>query len=524
MILLFVSSLSFVYANTKIDSLENLLVSADELTPKELININDVLSKSYLHENTIKSLKYSKEMHRLAEITQNIRIQGVALRKMGFSYQNMRDYEGALLNFIKAETLFKQIEDNKSLGVIYSDIAALFLIKEDDEKGEAYFKKSIVILREANSPAFLSRSLTGLAYIYSLKGDKEKGRSLYKESLEISYELNDIKSLAATYSNLAQTYYDEEDKETVYQLLDSAIYYVTHYPFSSLEQARMFYVYGKAMIVFKDYKDALEYLDKSYHVLSEGSPGEVLINNYKAKATCYKHLNQIDKAIIYLEKYVHLIDSTSNEKSEENYQKFKTMFDTQQKENDLIIKEQELQAFRGKEKASTYKLYLLIALVVILVLTGALFYLNHKNKVERLNHQIKQRDNELKDYALNLIEKNKILKNVRGQIRKIKQNPNSSHQEELGDIPLMILSENPELDERITALERSFFDDLASKYPELTDREKRLCSLIKLDFSSKEIAELLNVSSISIDNYRYKVRKKMKLSSNDSLSGVLNNI
>ena len=62
---------------------------------------------------------------------------------------------------------------------------------------------------------------------------------------------------------------------------------------------------------------------------------------------------------------------------------------------------------------------------------------------------------------------------------------------------------------------------LKKKFPELTDKEKRILTLIMADLSSKEIADLLNVSANSVDMSRYRLRKKLNIEQNQSISDFL---
>jgi DNA-binding CsgD family transcriptional regulator len=52
----------------------------------------------------------------------------------------------------------------------------------------------------------------------------------------------------------------------------------------------------------------------------------------------------------------------------------------------------------------------------------------------------------------------------------------------------------------------------------------RLCSLLKLNLSSQEIATILGISTDSLRIARYRLRKKLDLDKNDNLVGFLINI
>ncbi len=62
---------------------------------------------------------------------------------------------------------------------------------------------------------------------------------------------------------------------------------------------------------------------------------------------------------------------------------------------------------------------------------------------------------------------------------------------------------------------------LWDKYPNLTDREIKICVLIRLGLSTKDIAHLTRLAPKSIEVYRYNIRKKMKLERAVSLMNAL---
>lgn len=66
-------------------------------------------------------------------------------------------------------------------------------------------------------------------------------------------------------------------------------------------------------------------------------------------------------------------------------------------------------------------------------------------------------------------------------------------------------------------LHPNFFYIISERYPELTPTDKRMIALIKMNLSTKEIATLLHISTSSANTARYRLRKKLKLSSEDSL-------
>ena len=61
-------------------------------------------------------------------------------------------------------------------------------------------------------------------------------------------------------------------------------------------------------------------------------------------------------------------------------------------------------------------------------------------------------------------------------------------------------------------------------FPKLTKSEKRLCALISIDMSTKNIAILLNISPETVKKTRHNLRKKIGLGADDSITNFLNKL
>ena len=67
----------------------------------------------------------------------------------------------------------------------------------------------------------------------------------------------------------------------------------------------------------------------------------------------------------------------------------------------------------------------------------------------------------------------------------------------------------------------NFFEKLLCKYPDLSQAEIRLLALIKLNFSSDEMAYSLGVGVNTIKKTRQRIRQKIDISEKESLAGWL---
>ncbi|MEA3446274.1 MAG: LuxR C-terminal-related transcriptional regulator, partial [Bacteroidota bacterium] len=69
-----------------------------------------------------------------------------------------------------------------------------------------------------------------------------------------------------------------------------------------------------------------------------------------------------------------------------------------------------------------------------------------------------------------------------------------------------------------------FFDNLKTNYPGLTQNELKLCAYLRINLSSKEIAQMLHNTSDTINKSRYRLRKKLNLSNEDDLIEFIRNV
>jgi DNA-binding CsgD family transcriptional regulator len=60
-----------------------------------------------------------------------------------------------------------------------------------------------------------------------------------------------------------------------------------------------------------------------------------------------------------------------------------------------------------------------------------------------------------------------------------------------------------------------FLSTLSAKYSKLTPREVEVCNMIKNGLSSKEIANLLSISTLTVHRYREFIRRKLGITNKD---------
>ena len=74
-----------------------------------------------------------------------------------------------------------------------------------------------------------------------------------------------------------------------------------------------------------------------------------------------------------------------------------------------------------------------------------------------------------------------------------------------------------EFEKKFKVIHPGFYKNLSHKYAKLNQNDLKMCSLLRLNLSSKEIASILNITPPSVDVARSRLRKKLNLETSDNL-------
>lgn len=144
---------------------------------------------------------------------------------------------------------------------------------------------------------------------------------------------------------------------------------------------------------------------------------------------------------------------------------------------------------------------------------------------ERLINEIDLKRKELANTTMMAAKKNEVLMEIQGELNKDKGK--FSNQFRLKHIMNKINNAVKNKDEwkvfetNFNEVHEDFFKDVLQKYPRLTSKDLKLCSYLKMNLSSKEIAPLMGISVRGVEVHRYRLRKKMGLDSDVNLTKFL---
>ncbi|MCE2612418.1 LuxR C-terminal-related transcriptional regulator [Flavobacteriaceae bacterium D16] len=140
-----------------------------------------------------------------------------------------------------------------------------------------------------------------------------------------------------------------------------------------------------------------------------------------------------------------------------------------------------------------------------------------KLKNDQLQEDFRNKSNELAASTMSIIKKNELLTRIKEQLMASDSGDNTRQLVNIIDRSLKQNDDWELFQEAFNNADREFLGKLEKAHPNLTPNDIRLCSYLRLNLSSKEIAKLLHISPRSVEIKRYRLRKKMDLDHDENL-------
>lgn len=150
-----------------------------------------------------------------------------------------------------------------------------------------------------------------------------------------------------------------------------------------------------------------------------------------------------------------------------------------------------------------------------------------------LHETLEMKRQEVMNVALSICEQKEYLESLYSLVRQMEETDSPARKDELaaelGASIRQRLSYDRDVDTsyfyaKAESLHEDFNQKLSEKFPELTPQERRLATLLRLGFSSKYIATLMNITPKSVEISRYRLRQKLGLGKGDNLVNYIQSI
>lgn len=423
------------------------------------------------------------------------------------------DPKEGIVHIRKALAYYKTQPDQEKISDLCNDMGTLFMSQENhNDSAEYYLLQAIAYAQKGENENLLTTPQFNLAGIYVAQQQYEQALTLVKSALQTAQKGQNVGSFILYSVGLSYIYTE-----------------MKNYP-----QAEA--------VLLEALKDA-RVVDNPYQK----------IQVYKGLSDLYKQTGNAAANVQALEQYIALKDSVFSREKAHAISQTKVEYETEKKEQQIQmlkdrvrsrnwiigisslagvlalglfwgyrrafrlqkqLRQQEQQTFEQQEKNMKLEQ---AALQVQTQLA------EQKSVALQIEMEAKQR--ELTTATMFIQQKNELLDSLRQQIKELSSTDENS-QKQIHKISQTI-RRNMNFDDdwekikvHFEGVHPQFFERLSVS--NLTDHELRHCAYIKMKFSPKEIASLLNIDVNSVRVSRYRIKKKLGLDTEQDLPEFIN--
>lgn len=489
---------SYVYNNMPADSLEIILDKAKVLCdstryPYDMarINLSEAIFKSHKAKYAEAFRLYLSSYDFFLKIGDGHFLSYTSYN-MGYIFLLLEEYEESEKYLLKADSIFsarKYKTENLQCKLL---LATIYNKKEEDEKAKKILS---TIVRNINDNYPTDLKISALSTYLLCLNDNDSVRHYADIAYRLAQKTNDNDFIMLTTINKGLSLI--ECMET-----DSAYYFAL--------KAQNSYCKNRTQIRTKE-------------------------GLYKLLAYTYAERKQWKEAYINLKAYYNLRDSLRGKNVLADINRVKIKKQIEENRMSEIIEEQK------NRQTKQYFLIIGATLVILLITSYYIILLLYKKMqaeqkkqrekdleyitlINKEKELIESKNRELSSNTILLMRKNNMLKEMLKDMENISMDDETIKiQKRIG----MELKQDTSLESfkvHFDKVHPMFFSILKERHPALTENELRLCAYIKIGLNNKQIAQILLVQVKAVIQAKYRLKKRMELPEDVTLSNYLKEI
>ncbi len=442
-------------------------------------------------------------------------------------YENKGSFKLAYEDILTALKLYDVLDEPIRKADALNSLGSLESVSKNYEKSIDYGIEALEIYKEHNDKLFeaLTSNSIGQSYI-NLKKYNEAIPYL-ENSITLSQTLKASVLEGAATRNLGRAYMGEGNHKEGIRLLEKAvsIHQESGRPIALIRSL------GYASDAYNDIKEpnqAIAHLNNAIAMVESEGKRSHWHDLYEGRSKSWELLGDYKKSLEDHKKYQVLKDSVFNREKTQQIEELRTIYETEKKEQQIALQEKEITVLEQEAEISNLQKVLLAGLLLISIVG---FYAirqklkRNRAEKEKVDVELAYKKKELTTHALHLAKKNEVLESLKQKAEKLKENETAKngYQQLIRTINFDLQDDNnwKNFSRYFEEVHKDFNSNVKAKFPEITSNELRLLALLKMNLSSKEIANILNISPEGIKKARYRLRKKLNITTEDSLQDLV---
>ncbi len=504
-------------------------------------SIADILRSRGDYNNAIKitqdNLKLIEENEK--DSISKAKFMGAQYNNLAAVYKEKGDYKLALIEALKALNLFTKIEDNIRKADILKLLGDLEYQSENYENSLQYLNEAIAIYSAENDIIYLSYGKNAAGNTLKKLGRFKEAKNYQKQAIALSRKHKVNSALANALNDLGELFILEKKYQKAKGSFHEAkeISEKENIKLSSINALEGLSTVSKKL---KQSESALTYINQAITIAQNIGAMPQLKGLYIKRARLLETLNKNKEALFDLYTSKKINDSLFSVKKAQQIEELRTIYETEKKEAAIVLQEKEIENLNKEVEISNLKKGLYAGgMASFIAISGLLFFSFRqrikKNRIARekqeeiYKQEIEFKKKELASQTLHLVQKNSFLQELKENLENLKNSPDKFKTEFRRIVMLLKKESASDKDWEVfksyfTEVHDNFDHKIRQVYAEISEKEIRLASFLKMNLSTKEIADILNVLPDSVLKSKYRLKKKLNLDKETDLYDFLINL
>lgn len=386
-------------------------------------------------------------------------------------------------------------DQDGTLGLAYNSLGAYYEIEQRADSALYFYQRAIAEFERAKNIAYLPNAYVKMGGLAQKKHQREASRQWFEKAFQLAV--------------------NSQNKQA---------------------QVSCLLALGRWELEFCPRPTSAEALFEKAQKLAQSLSDKVFeIRALEALIALKKQQKDFSKASQLQDQVLEIKDQYYSLEREQIAKNLEVQFEVAEKDRklELISKEKEVSRLTN---------ILLVSLVVLLLIVFTVVYFSFKRinkrdrellrtkedlfvaletqkrmKEQQLEYDLEFRESQLSAITLQMIQKNELLEEIKTMAKQNQMIPEKLLVQMINRHFTQDHNWN-DFDRYFESVNKNFYNKLKLKYPDISANDMKICALIKLNLSIKEMASILNISPDSVKTARYRLRKKLQLSTEDNLT------
>lgn len=404
----------------------------------------------------------------------------MTLNALGTACKMTGEYAKAMDHLVRSIEIFEKEEVSGQLGAAYFGFAVLLHRIGEFDMAMDYFGRSMHVRIETNDTLGMALTHQAIGALHFDRARYEDALAEFTRAREMFHELGHFDREANSMNSIGFTHSKTGNHGEALQILREGL------ALAEAHGGQRFMItlhknLGNEYWIAGRQKHALEHLHTAEELAQKLGEERLKIDVYELLANWYEHRGNYARALDYYKLHAQIKEELKGNDQKLAIQQVRTGHEMKRLEREREIEQL---------------------------------------KAEHLEHEMQQKNRELASIAMELARKNEMLVKVGQEMRMLKKGITTESVDVIERIEGFLGNGNnwETFAAQFNAVHGNFTAQLARMFPELTPTEVKICCLLRINLSSKDIAAMLYISVRTVEIHRGRIRKKLKLDNGGSLA------